>query len=131
MSNEIQKARELSKYCIGRKGIGSVRLEDFLEEYSWQLKEFGLTNRKIINTLPLNDYFALGVFCINNKISINAFCRDAILGQMKFIENNKIDIERIRGGIKIIKKRSQAKRKEKRIQMYENKIPVNQERMFL
>lgn len=56
----------------------SFRREDFIKTYQWQLAEFGEKSHKIITTMPLNEYYKLGICCIDNEISIAEFIRQAI-----------------------------------------------------
>ena len=106
--------RKLNEFCLGRLGTSSVPLEDFEGRYEPQLEEYGETNQKMINTLKLKYYFWLGKFCISNGISIASFCRNAIMKEIRFVQDNKVDIEKIKGGIMITKEASHQNRKKKR-----------------
>jgi hypothetical protein len=88
-------ARELSKYCLGRKGITSVRLKDFEEQYKWQLEveEYAKAMHKTILTLELKDYYDLGKYCIKNQLTMANVMRQAVLFVLDEIRNDTLEFE--------------------------------------
>lgn len=66
----------------GVNGVKSMRRDDFIEAYEWQLEEFGDSKHKIITTMPLHEYYAIGLACIDNKLSIAEFIRQSIRKNM-------------------------------------------------
>ncbi|MBL0721219.1 MAG: hypothetical protein JJV88_01410, partial [Sulfurovum sp.] len=58
---------------LGRKGITALKLDKFKERYEWQLEEYSEAPQKLITSIPLKDYYKMGIFCIENKITIEGF----------------------------------------------------------
>ena len=61
-----------------KKQAKRFRRADFIETYQWQLADYGDKSHKIITTMPLNEYYRLGLCCIDNDISIAEFIRQSI-----------------------------------------------------
>jgi len=95
LKNNQDKAREISEYCLGRKGFTSVRLEDFKDQYEWQLevKEYAKAMHKTILTLELKDYYDLGTFCITNQLTMANVMRQAVLFVLEEIRKDKLEFE--------------------------------------
>ena len=95
MKNNQDTARELSKYCLGRKGITSVRLEDFEDQYKWQLEveEYAKAMHKTILTLELKDYYDLGTYCIKNQLTMANVMRQAVLFIIEEIRKDNLEFE--------------------------------------
>lgn len=74
------------------KGMASVKLEDFKALYEWQLEGYGHQRKNTIVGMSLQEYFNLGVFCINNKISIAGFMKAACKERKHLVEQGLIDI---------------------------------------
>lgn len=66
------------KIANSPSGIKATRKDDFIATYKWQLVEFGDTPQKVITTIPLHEYYKIGIICIDNEISIAGFIREAI-----------------------------------------------------
>jgi len=77
-----QPSRELSEYCLGREGLAKVKLEDFIDQHEWMLEEYPNEDHKMYPCIKFIDFFDLGRYCIENKISQAEFCRSAILAKM-------------------------------------------------
>ena len=94
------------KAGLGRKGIVTMKLENFVDRYEWQLRDYKDSPQKIITTIPLKDYFALGKFCIENKITIAGFVRESIKEKI-----NEKCVKRFRRNmnktVKIVKKQGE------------------------
>ena len=92
MINE-NEPRPTKQFCLGRGGITSIKKEKFKEFHEWKLDEYSKDPTKVILSLHLIDYYELGLYCIDNKISINLFCKDAVLKELKKAKNktHKID----------------------------------------
>lgn len=65
-----------------KKQAKQYRREDFVETYSWQLIDYGESSHKIITTMPLKEYYHIGLCCIDNDISIAEFIRQSIRKNM-------------------------------------------------
>ena len=92
MINE-NEPRPIKQFCLGRGGIASLKREKFLEHHEWKLKDYPKDPTKVILALHLTDYIDLGLYCIENKISINLFCKDAVLKELKKAKNKTHKIE--------------------------------------
>jgi len=64
-------------------GIKSMKVEKWQELYLWQLKEYGEQSHKIVTSIPLKEYYQLGLCCISNNISIAMFLKTAMRENLK------------------------------------------------
>lgn len=62
-----------------------MKKEKWIELYEWQLKDYGKQSHKIITSIPLQEYYELGLICINNNISIAMFLKTAMRENLKDI----------------------------------------------
>ena len=56
-------------------GIKSMKADKWRELYEWQLSDYGEQSHKIITSIPLKEYYELGIICIKNDISIAKFLK--------------------------------------------------------
>ena len=64
-------------------GIKSMKREKWDELYKWQLLEYGEQSHKIVTSIPLKEYYELGLTCIANNISIAMFLKTAMRENLK------------------------------------------------
>jgi len=66
----------------GPKGITNIKLIDFKEEHEWKLTAMPYDKTSIKIYLTNEQFYHLGMFCINNGLTRNKFCGEAILDAM-------------------------------------------------
>ena len=92
--------RDHLEYCKGRRGIKDTKLEDFKDQYDWQLEDYGNTKKKAIVSIPLQLYYDIGIFCIENESSINEFMAQAIRNQYDMIQRDLVGLKKLKNSIK-------------------------------
>ncbi len=75
-------------------GIKTTRKDDFIATYKHQLDEYGESPQKIITTMTLNEYYKIGIICIENEISIAGFIREAIRDNICNVSKYKERLEK-------------------------------------
>ena len=82
------------------KGIKSIKKDKWNELYKWQLfAGYGKQSHKIVTSMPLSEYFELGVACIDNEITIAMFLRTAVRNSLRDVKRVARQIKR-RGSIR-------------------------------
>lgn len=63
-----------NKNGIGKNGVSTIKRQDFIDRYKPLLDDgMGHTRKNTILGLPLEEYYWMGLFCIDNEISITGF----------------------------------------------------------
>ena len=60
-----------------------MKVEKWKELYEWQLEDYGNESHKIVTSIPLKEYYELGLTCIANNISIAMFLKTAMRENLK------------------------------------------------
>ena len=84
-SKEVSKPKA-GKIPTSPSGIKGMKIERWNELYLWQLDEYGEQSHKIVTSIPLIEYYHLGVTCIENNITIAMFLKTAMRDNLKNIK---------------------------------------------
>ena len=63
-----------------------MKRERWDELYLWQLQDYSEQSHKIVTSIPLKEYYHLGVACIENNITIAMFLKTAMRDNLKNIK---------------------------------------------
>ncbi len=83
----------LSKQGLGRGGMSTVKRDDFTARYKWQIDEgYGNDRKNTILGLTISEYYELGLFCIDNNISISGFVKTAMREKKTLCEMGLLNV---------------------------------------
>ena len=77
--------------ALGKKGVASMKLEDFKDHFEWMLKECPEHKVQTKIAIPVTDYYFLGIYCIENNLSIAGFIKFAYNERLALTEQKLIN----------------------------------------
>ena len=82
----MQKKPPRGKIPTSPSGIKNIKKDKWDELYLWQINNgYAEQSHKIVTSIPLKEYYELGLACINNNISIAMFLKTAMRDNLENI----------------------------------------------
>ena len=83
-TNEQVKPKP-SKIPPSPSGIKSMKREKWNELWKWEAENYPEESHKIVTSIPMKEYYDLGLTCIRHEISIAMFLKTAMRENLKNI----------------------------------------------